>query len=137
MIQYLSLLFFFVVVVVVVACCSCCSLTHMLILAHHHNAIGHRHVDFVVVAPVVRAAAVAQRHVVHVVVELAGRLDALRHAHLFANVLHVVALLEHWVLLEAVGERRTGHGRELWFSLWVCCVVVVVGRPQWKLQTRL
>lgn len=85
-----------------------CSLTHVLVLAHHNDPIGHRHVQFVLIVPMIRAT-IAVRQMVQIVVVLAGRLDALRHAHLLANILHVMTFLEHRVLLKAVGERRTGH----------------------------
>lgn len=83
----------------------------MLVLPHDDNAIRNGHVDFIMIIPMV-GATIAVRQMIHIIVVFARSFDPFGHTHLFANVLHVMALLKDWILFVAVGEARTCH----------CCV---------------
>lgn len=78
----------------------------MLILSDDDNPVGHRHFDFIMVVPMV---GISVSQVIHVVVMFARCSNALRYAHLFAYVLHVVALLENGILLESIRKGWTRH----------------------------
>lgn len=98
-------------------------ITQMLILPDDDNSIGNGHFDLVMVAPPVIRISVS--HVIqHIVVVFAGRPDALWHAHLLADVLHVVALLEYGILLESIRKCWTRHD---YVSSVFVVVVLVVG----------
>lgn len=87
----------------------------MLFLTNDHNPIGHRHIDFVVVVPVIWAAAIAQRHI-EIVIVLARCLNSLRYTHLFTDVLCVMTFLENRILFITI----TVVGWTAWQSHFTC-----------------
>lgn len=95
----------------------------MLFLANDHNSIGHGHVDFVLVVPMIGTATIAQRHI-EIVIVLARCLDSLWHTHLFADVLCVMTFLKNRILLVAVSI-ICWAARQCHFAVCVCACVLV------------
>lgn len=83
----------------------------MLILTKHYDTVRYGHIDLVVVVPRVYLAITVRQQVLIVVV-VPGRPDALRHSHLFADVVRKGGVLKHRIVVVvrvASGTYRAGH----------------------------